>query len=489
MIDVPAVAIRRTIQLDPSAVRCRRVDGRDGSRRFESMEAMMTGQTSARIGLPVMLAFVVAFGVILATNSGRYQVSPPTRTVEAGIGHVGAPRTIRQSVLETARRDELHEEGIEGNRVAPRESRRRRDVENRGDSDGQGSGTVVADIRKRPVPLPEVAPSKKRDENPPRPKPFEVGRTHRGESKTRTPKVESPQPTVDPPEVKKQTQKPKRKADPPTRKVEPPKPKVIPTKPKAPAPKIPKPRREIDELEILQKRLERQLRTVRSQRQSPSETQRSKSTKVVAGVGEYVIRPSDHLGKICQAVYGTAAPGVVQALYEANRDRLKNKNHVMVGQRLRIPPRPGTRVERTSIPASVARGPGRPESRKVLIRLPEPKEPKAASALRRELARKVTPAPKPKRKTEKKSKKRTPTKTKQRYRWYRVRRNDSLSKIAKKTLGNGRRWNELWKLNKGRLRQPNRLPAGTRIKVPLVSSSRGTPALIPLASRALLEVL
>ena len=51
-------------------------------------------------------------------------------------------------------------------------------------------------------------------------------------------------------------------------------------------------------------------------------------------------------------------------------------------------------------------------------------------------------------------------------RWHVVKRNESLSEIAKKELGNGRRWPEIWALNRDRIRRPDRLVAGMRLKLP-----------------------
>ncbi len=56
---------------------------------------------------------------------------------------------------------------------------------------------------------------------------------------------------------------------------------------------------------------------------------------------EYVVRSGDSLTKIAQLMYGDARLSTL--IYEANRDQLKNENTVKQGQRLRIPPAPGTR--------------------------------------------------------------------------------------------------------------------------------------------------
>lgn len=55
---------------------------------------------------------------------------------------------------------------------------------------------------------------------------------------------------------------------------------------------------------------------------------------------EYLVRSGDSLTKIAQLMYGDARLSTL--IYEANRDQLKNENTVKQGQRLRIPPVPGT---------------------------------------------------------------------------------------------------------------------------------------------------
>ncbi|MDD4908231.1 MAG: OmpA family protein [Candidatus Omnitrophica bacterium] len=50
---------------------------------------------------------------------------------------------------------------------------------------------------------------------------------------------------------------------------------------------------------------------------------------------------------------------------------------------------------------------------------------------------------------------------------YVVKKGDSLWKIAKAQLGDGRRWKYLYELNKDRIKNPDKLKAGTRIIIPV----------------------
>lgn len=69
------------------------------------------------------------------------------------------------------------------------------------------------------------------------------------------------------------------------------------------------------------------------------------------------------------------------------------------------------------------------------------------------------PKPKPRKSSKKKSKKTV-------QRTYKIKRGDSLFKIAAKYLGRGSRWQEIWKLNKKKIKNPNRIKVGTTIKLP-----------------------
>ncbi len=49
---------------------------------------------------------------------------------------------------------------------------------------------------------------------------------------------------------------------------------------------------------------------------------------------------------------------------------------------------------------------------------------------------------------------------------YEVRPGDSLSKIAKQTLGNANRYNEIFQANTDQLKDPNRIQPGQKLKIP-----------------------
>jgi nucleoid-associated protein YgaU len=446
----------------------------------------MTGQTSARIGLPVMLAFVVAFGVILATNSGRYEVSPPTRAVEAGFRRV-APIDPEYEVAygnasahdfgttSHARQvDSTAEEASpDRNGVSPAKHGRRRTVEDSDTrtADAHRVGSPKRETMRRPLqkevtdradaPQKAGSPAKK----------AEKGKRPADSSKRKA--------TASAPSSKSQRRPSPAKQKTGTQESATPKPAV-------PTPRPPKRKRTMDELDVLKKELDKAVRTVNRVPTIPDPAPEQPAA-VIPATNQYKVQPRDNLIKICKRVYGTSDRKVVQALYEANRDRLKNRNLVKVGQQLRLPAYPATRVERTRSIVPAEQFVGKTGSSQALIKLPDPVPQPKPPATERKSPSGSTADKKTQGKAKARAKSGAGTKGKTRYRLYRVKRNESLSKIAAKTLGNGRRWRELWKLNKGRLRRPNHLPAGICIRVPLASPASESPGLLRIEEHLLWE--
>lgn len=77
---------------------------------------------------------------------------------------------------------------------------------------------------------------------------------------------------------------------------------------------------------------------------------------------------------------------------------------------------------------------------------------------------------KPKVKTSKSRKKSAPKKTtkkkKTTYKNYKIKRGDTLTKIAKNKLGNANKWRSIWAANKSKIKNPNKLKVGVTIKIP-----------------------
>lgn len=51
----------------------------------------------------------------------------------------------------------------------------------------------------------------------------------------------------------------------------------------------------------------------------------------------YTVQPGDTLSRIAQVRYGTCAPSVLEAIYEANRGAMKSPDHIVVGKTIVLP--------------------------------------------------------------------------------------------------------------------------------------------------------
>jgi len=82
----------------------------------------------------------------------------------------------------------------------------------------------------------------------------------------------------------------------------------------------------------------------------------------------------------------------------------------------------------------------------------------------------ITQKPKKKVKTSKSRKKSAPKKStkkkKTTYKTYKVKRGDTLVKIAKKQLGKSTKWRQIWAANKKTVKNPHRLKVGQKLKIP-----------------------
>jgi len=142
----------------------------------------------------------------------------------------------------------------------------------------------------------------------------------------------------------------------------------------------------------------------------------------------YVVRKNDNLTKIAKRMLQTDSREAVEAIYAANRDRLVSKDRLRVGQELKIPMSP----KRADLSPA-------PDFAGALVHAEQP------------IA--LTARAKPK------------------YRWYQLRRKDTWSSIARRELGDERRWPELYELNRKAFPNPHRLRPGVRVKLPAKSGA------------------
>ncbi len=192
---------------------------------------------------------------------------------------------------------------------------------------------------------------------------------------------------------------------------------------------------------------------------APQATTPEKTVKILA---THTVGKGESLGKIASRYYGRATRARVEAIFEANRDKLKSIHNVRSGDELVIPEltpaqnalfEPAASFAPAEIPLVDARA--RIESMRIPIPL---SETSAATAPRTDStqppATKTVETPKPQPTT-----------------WYVVQENDTLSKIARRELGNERRFLEIYRLNKDVLPDKNTLRPGMKIRLPKGSDS------------------
>ena len=188
----------------------------------------------------------------------------------------------------------------------------------------------------------------------------------------------------------------------------------------------------------------------------------------VVVIATHTVQPGESLGKIAARYYGRATPSRTQALFDANRDTIESVDRIRAQDVVRIPkldeddrlfePAPGFAVADIAVnrtPPANSTGP----------RIPLPVGDAA-----RELDFRRQTAPGSVRSTA--TANRAPD-TKPPFKWYEIREKDSLSRIAKRMLGNEKRFLELYRFNRDLIADKNVLKPGAKIRIPLESESAG----------------
>jgi nucleoid-associated protein YgaU len=150
----------------------------------------------------------------------------------------------------------------------------------------------------------------------------------------------------------------------------------------------------------------------------------------------YVVKAGDNLASIAKEVYGEEEGNRmvnVQEIFDANRERLKSPDEVYEGQKLMIP--------------SLSDGVPAIEKSNSII-------PKSIVEAVKSIGRRHTETEEIKKPTKKE-------------RWYEVKENDNLWKIATMELGDGNRYPEIAKLNTVLLADEDSLDIGMRLKLPV----------------------
>jgi nucleoid-associated protein YgaU len=192
----------------------------------------------------------------------------------------------------------------------------------------------------------------------------------------------------------------------------------------------------------------------------------------------HTVQSGESLGKIAAKYYGRSTPARVDAIYKANRDRLKDSHQVKVEQKLDIPDLGEANSQFEPVPVMALTNPiaikTTPPASDV-IRIPIPVHEKTASAepALKKLTHDAKPAGNQLASASSSSKKSKPAEAS--YQWYEVRPKDTLSKIARQQLGSEKHCSELYQLNKDMLGKKNILKPGMKLKIPMKSAATIEP--------------
>lgn len=159
------------------------------------------------------------------------------------------------------------------------------------------------------------------------------------------------------------------------------------------------------------------------------------SKAVAANTRRHVVEKNETLASIAQKYYGPEEGNrrvVIQQLYEANKDVMPSPDVVVVGKKLTIPPLTKSTHAKSSASETLLQ--------KFSGVFEQASSEPQAKPVRTAAAGKTTE--------------------------YVTQSGDTLWKIAEKTLGDGGRYNELFKLNKGRLKSPDTVIEGIKILIP-----------------------
>jgi nucleoid-associated protein YgaU len=166
-------------------------------------------------------------------------------------------------------------------------------------------------------------------------------------------------------------------------------------------------------------------------------------------VANHKVQSGESLGKIAAKYYGRSTPSRINAIFDVNRDRLSSVHAVRVGDMLRIPAIPDSDGisfldAKEFAGAAVENAQSRRENE---IRIPVPID---GLSMNSESTPKTEPA--------------APIE----FKWYEVRENDTLSRIAKLQMGSARLYLKLYDFNRDLLPNKNSIKPGMKIRVPMV---------------------
>jgi nucleoid-associated protein YgaU len=184
---------------------------------------------------------------------------------------------------------------------------------------------------------------------------------------------------------------------------------------------------------------------------APAPSHDNNDTHAPGGEKTYVVQNGDTLTKIASSQL--PGKGSVKAILAANKDVLSDPNKLKVGMKLKIPAM--AEDSKTAKPA-------------VSVKTAEKKSEKAEKSEKSEKSEK----------TEKTEMVKAPDAPKEAEE-YVVQSGDTLEKIARKVLNDGRKWRELYEWNRDQLPDPGRLRVGQVLKVKEAAAIKAASATHP----------
>jgi len=192
---------------------------------------------------------------------------------------------------------------------------------------------------------------------------------------------------------------------------------------------------------------------------------------------KYKVRRGDNLALLARRIWNSDDPALVQRLIEANPKLRRRPNLLYVGETLLVLGPSGGGL---AVPGGAAVASRQDKAAQAsLVGKESPKRSRSAAGTSgRAAGAEAKPSKSPGRLGFEKSgrpasasatRPQRGSEQKTAERWYTIRQNESLADIAGRELGNPRRWREIAELN--RLRDPDRVNAGRRIRLPAEGES------------------
>jgi len=207
------------------------------------------------------------------------------------------------------------------------------------------------------------------------------------------------------------------------------------------------------------------------------------SSSVPSAARIYIVRPGDNLTRIAKQVYGSGSAKYVQAIFAANRDRLTHPDKLIAGAKLLIPEMPVVPRQPQAQARTASRRANRSQqSPKARARQSAVRAKPTSGTKDRLLAsgRFVQVSDfKPAARTSKRRTAGSDHATRsargstqrqaagRKILYYQVRKGDSWYRLARRFLGDGHRWRELYELNRDIFPNPDRLRTGVKIRIPI----------------------